>query len=156
MITRTEQPGVNLPVRIVRFAIVGSICFAIQLGIFHGLDRLVHLYWADLIAFILSAQLNFALSHFFTWGDRQHAERLTVRWIKFNASALLSVSAVNALAFWLFVAAGVWAWSAMLLANICSTICTFVLNHFLVFNAEQEPVPDAIPGEGCHADIAHL
>jgi putative flippase GtrA len=120
----------------------------------YGLKQSMHLYYADLIAFLLSAQVNFALSQVFTWGDRQHAEPLMARWTKFNASALISVSIVNAAVFWLLCETGVWVWLAMLIANVASTVWTFVVNHFVVFKAERKP-SHTVLGEEPHADIAH-
>ena len=154
MSTGAGEASLNITVRIIRFAMVGALCYLVQLGLMHGLEHSMHLYCADLIAFLASAQLNFILSQVFTWGDRQHGERLFTRWIKFNASALISVSIVNALVFWLLVETGVWIWLAMLIANVASTICTFLLNHFVVFKAEREQIPTVV-GEERHVDIAH-
>jgi putative flippase GtrA len=154
MSTGTGETSLSITVRIIRFAMVGASCYLVQLGLMHGLEHSMHLYCADLIAFLASAQLNFVLSQVFTWGDRQHAESLMIRWTKFNASALVSVSIVNALVFWLLVEIGLSVWLAMLIANAASTVCTFLLNHFVVFKAEREQIPTVL-GEERHADIAH-
>jgi putative flippase GtrA len=154
MSTRTGEAGLSIAMRLIRFAGVGTLCYLIQLGLMHGLEHVMHLYYADLVAFLLSAQVNFALSQVFTWGDRQHAEPLMTRWAKFNASALISVSLVNAAVFWLLCETGVWVWLAMLIANVASTVWTFVVNHFVVFKAERKPSPTVL-GEEPHADIAH-
>jgi putative flippase GtrA len=153
MSTDATKANLNLAMRIGRFAIVGTMCYFVQLMLAHAIDFAVPLYCAEAIAFLLSAQLNFTLSQIFTWGDRQHAERLMKRWVKFNANALVSVAIVNATIFWLLVQAGVWIWAAMLLANLVSTVWTFSMNHFVVFKAEQ--LPPIVPGEGRHANIAH-
>ena len=144
----TSLPLTN---RVVRFAIVGIACFLVQLGLLYLLDRVLHLYIAELFAFLLSAQLNFALSQVFTWGDRQHTEQLRMRWIKFNASALLSVTAINATSFWLLVQAGLPYWAAMLIANVASTMWTFVMNHFVVFKEEQRHPSPTLEGITMHA-----
>jgi putative flippase GtrA len=154
MSTRTGEVSLSITVRIIRFAAVGTLCYLVQLGLMQALRHSMHLYYADVIGFLLSAQLNFLLSQIFTWGDRQHAESLMVRWAKFNASALLSVVVVNAVAFWLLAEIGVWVWLAMLVANVASTIWTFLVNHFLVFKAERKRIPTVL-GEERHADIAH-
>ena len=133
---------------------VGTTCYIVQLMLAHAVDLAVPLYCAEVVAFLLSAQLNFTLSQIFTWGDRQHVERLMKRWVKFNANALVSVAIVNATIFWLLVEAGVWFWAAMLLANLASTLWTFSMNHFVVFKAEQPPYP-IVPGEGRHANTAY-
>jgi putative flippase GtrA len=133
--------------RMARFAIVGITCFLVQLGLLYLLGGLLHVVLADMVAFLFSAQLNFALSQAFTWRDRQHTEHLFVRWAKFNVSALLSVTAVNAAVFWLLVEAGLPSWLAMLIANIASTVWTFLVNHFVVFKEEQaatSPTPERV------------
>lgn len=54
-----------------RFAIVGSTCGLIQLGLLHVLvGAQVQENLANLAAFGMSAQVNFILSQFFTWRDR--------------------------------------------------------------------------------------
>lgn len=112
---------------------MGITCYLLQLGLIHVLSAAVHVYYADVIAFLLSAQLNFVLSQLFTWGDRQHAERLGTRWVKFNANALVSALAVNATAFFLLVQTGLPFWAAMLLSNVASALWTFLINHLVVF-----------------------
>ena len=102
---------------------------------------------------VASAQVNFTLSQVFTWGVRQRAESLIMRWTKFNASALASVIIVNALVFWLLVEIGLSVWLAMLVANVASTVWTFLLNHFVVFKAERKQIPTVL-GEERHVDIA--
>ena len=154
MSTVAGEASLSITMRIIRFAGVGTLCYLVQLGVMDGLKHSMHLYYADLIAFLLSAQLNFALSQIFTWGDRQHTESLISRWTKFNASALISVSIVNAAVFWLLCEAGMWVWLAMLIANVASTVWTFLMNHFVVFKAERRPSPTDL-GEEHHADIAH-
>jgi putative flippase GtrA len=155
MAAGTGEASLILPVRTVRFAAVGTLCYLVQLGLLLMLDHVMHLYYADVVAFLLSAQLNFVLSLLFTWADRQRAERPLVRWVKFNASALLSVAVVNVMVFYLLVHAGLWLWAAMLIANIASTVWTFVMNHFVVFKAEpqQQILDDS--GEDCHVNAAH-
>jgi putative flippase GtrA len=150
----SAEANLNLAMRIGRFAIVGTTCFVIQLMLAHALELAVHLYCAEVMAFLLSAQLNFILSQSFTWGDRRHAEPLTKRWVKFNANALVSVTIVNAVIFWLLVQFGVWFWAAMLLANLASTVWTFLINHLVVFKAERLPY-SIVSGEDHHANVTH-
>ncbi|EHB58539.1 glycosyl transferase family 2 [Mycolicibacterium rhodesiae JS60] len=150
--TETET-AMSLPMRITRFAIVGISCYLVQLAVLLLLDNVLHLYIADVLAFLISAQLNFVLSQSFTWGDRAHTDRLPMRWAKFNASALLSVTAANAGVFWLLTEAGLPLWLAMLAGNLASTVWTFLMNHFVVFKDEQRspsttleiPVMQALP-----------
>lgn len=57
--------------RLVRFGAVGCTCAALQLLILELLVRSgVELHAANVIAFILSTQVNFALSSVITWRDR--------------------------------------------------------------------------------------
>jgi putative flippase GtrA len=145
--TMTDSPtaGLSLLSRLMRFAIVGVSCFLVQLTLLLLLDDILHLYIADVLAFIISAQLNFALSQAFTWADRRQSERMLVQWLKFNASALVSVVAVNASVFWLLAEAGLPIWLAMLCANAASTMWTFLMNHLFVFKKEQPRTSTQIP-----------
>ncbi|WNG86273.1 glycosyltransferase [Mycobacterium sp. ITM-2016-00317] len=122
--------------RICRFGIVGGGCFVVQLGLLHLLDGFMHLYYADVVAFLASAQVNFVLSLLFTWGDRRHEELVRLRWLKFNANALVSVFLVNASVFYLLVHLGLPYWAAMLAANVASSVWTFLVNHLIVFKAQ--------------------
>ena len=119
--------------RIARFGFVGVTCFFVQLGLLNVLQSVWHIYVADVIAFLISAQVNFALSRWLTWGDRRHAQRLGWQWIKFNASAFVSATLFNAGVLWALVHLGLRIWLAMLLANLVTACCTFTLNHFVVF-----------------------
>ena len=78
--------------RVVRFLAVGGTCGVIQLIILHKLvvsDVEAHL--ANLAAFIVSMELNFVLSQFFTWRDRWSASlrpsKVLGRLLLFNLSA---------------------------------------------------------------------
>lgn len=76
--------------RLLRFATVGGLCGAIQVGLLlllagAGAGALT----ANVIAYLLSAQVNFVLSDRVIWGDRRL--RVTVaglarRWLGFHAS----------------------------------------------------------------------
>lgn len=127
--------------RIIRFGIVGVTCFLVQLGLLQVLDEYVHLYYADVLAFLLSAQLNFVLSQLFTWGDRRDDEPAALRWVKFNANALVSVTLVNATVFYVLVQVGLPFWAAMAVANLASSLWTFLVNHFLVFTSGKHEKP---------------
>jgi putative flippase GtrA len=129
--------------RIVRFALVGTLCLLLQYVLLTIFTDAIHLYFAETLGFMLSAQLNFLLSQTFTWGDRQQSSNLFVRWVKFNVSALISVLIVNASVFMVLVELGTWSWLAMLIANVASTAFTFVMNHFLVFSPERQTLAEA-------------
>jgi putative flippase GtrA len=132
-----RAPGPKLTIRVLRFAAVGVTCYLVQLGLLHLLQSILHLYVADVAAFLLSAQVNFALSLILTWADRRGSERVVWQWIKFNANALLSVTLANAGVFWLLVQMGLHFWLAMLLANVVSAGCTFTINHLFVFKSGE-------------------
>ena len=72
--------------RLVRFALVGGICALVQLALLalllvSGIQSFV----ANCAAYLLSAQLNFALSVLVIWGDRR-AGGLRRRWLTFHGS----------------------------------------------------------------------
>jgi putative flippase GtrA len=134
-------PALPLLPRLVRFAAVGASCYLIQLGLVHTLHGALSLYLADVVAFLISAQLNFALSQMFTWGDRREAESFGLRFVKFNANVLVSVIVVNGSVFWALVHVGFPFWSAMLAANVLSTAVTFVVNHYVVFRGVHDAQP---------------
>ncbi len=61
--------------RLIRFGAVGSTCAILQLlalGLLRQLGLELHV--ANVIAFILSTQVNFALSSAITWRDRRHPQ----------------------------------------------------------------------------------
>ena len=80
--------------RQLRFIAVGGTCFVVQLTVLWGL---IHLglagSFADAVAFLLSAQLNFVLSSLVTWRDRpaENAKSISTRWLAYNGTALLSL-----------------------------------------------------------------
>src|SRR5689334_103210 len=53
---------------------------------------------ANAVAFLLAAQVNFALSATFTWRDRQGASPLWRRWLVFHGS-IATMAVVNQLVF---------------------------------------------------------
>lgn len=95
---RRWRPGADLlshlrsdRARPLRFAVVGGLCGATQLALLalliaRGASPLP----ANVAAFLLSAQLNFALSTSFTWRDRRlaaaPARGLARRWLGFHGS----------------------------------------------------------------------
>ena len=125
----------EMVIRVARFVAVGVTCYFVQLGLLHVFRPWVYLYLADMVAFVVSAQLNFGLSLSLTWRDRRGAESTLRQWIKFNANALLAATVINAGIFWLLVHFGLQFWLAMLLANGATACCTFAVNHFFVFKA---------------------
>lgn len=82
-----------------RFAITGATAGATQLAL---LAVLTHYGWAGLTAnvaaFLVAAQINFALSSRFTWRDRREGRGLRRRWLTFHVS-ILGMACLNMLVF---------------------------------------------------------
>ncbi len=90
--------------RLSRAAFTGGVCGAVQLAL---LDLLIALHRdpaaANTLAFLASAQLNFAMSARFIWGDRQAEKtgglkRLAGQWAAFHGS-VLAAAGINFLVF---------------------------------------------------------
>jgi putative flippase GtrA len=86
-------------VRPLRFALTGGLAGLFQLAL---LALLMGRGWpelpANVIAFLLAAQVNFALSSLFTWRDRQATAPVWRRWLMFHAS-IAAMAVVNQLVF---------------------------------------------------------
>jgi putative flippase GtrA len=80
--TRAPRTGHT---RSLRFLCVGGLVTLVQLGLLLALARLaVPTLLANALALLLAAQLNFALSSAFTWGDRPpRSGGLAPRWLRF-------------------------------------------------------------------------
>jgi len=123
--------------RIARFLAVGGTCGVIQLSILHALvvsDVEAHL--ANLAAFIVSMELNFVLSQFFTWRDRWSASlrpsMILGRFLMFNVSAATTSGVLNQGAFALFNLFISYLPAAAI--GIClASITNFLLNDRVVF-----------------------
>jgi putative flippase GtrA len=127
--------------RIAVFAAVGAFCFAVQLAILTlivraGADRPV----ADAIGFALSAQLNFLLSARFTWRDRKAASRrdIGIRWLAYNATALLSLAVNTAVFTVAYQAAGTAA--AALLGVLAGTAVVYLTCNYIIFRVRRSAV----------------
>lgn len=85
--------------RALRFATTGLVAGLTQLGL---LAALTWAGWPDLaaniVAFLLAAQVNFALSSCFTWRDRRDGSSLPRRWLAFHG-AILGMALVNLAVF---------------------------------------------------------
>jgi putative flippase GtrA len=89
-------------VRLIRFAAVGGASGVVQLTLLALLTRAG---WspllANLLGFILSAQLNFTMSYLITWSDRVSLYarwQIVGRWARFHAS-IVGAAALNMLVF---------------------------------------------------------
>src|SRR2546423_15698806 len=81
--------------RPLRFALTGGLAGLLQLGL---LALLTGRGWptapANALAFLLAAQVNFALSSLFTWRDRRKTAPLWRRWLAFHG-AIAGMALVN-------------------------------------------------------------
>jgi putative flippase GtrA len=87
--------------RVLRFALVGAVCFAAQFTVLRLLTAVgVAQPLGNAIGFLLSAQLNYALSSGFTWGDRRGAVQRAAlaRLLSFNGATLIGL-AINTAVF---------------------------------------------------------
>lgn len=123
--------------RPVRFAITGGLAGLVQLALLklltdHGWQALV----ANAVAFLLAAQLNFALSSLFTWRDRRTRQSLGRRWLAFHGS-IAGMAVVNLAVF--SAARLVLPVLAASAAGICAAaIGNFFIGDRLVFRSHRD------------------
>jgi putative flippase GtrA len=122
--------------RVLRFALVGSTCGLIQLGLLHVLvEAEVQANLANLAAFAISAQVNFILSQFFTWRDRWAPSLgrpgLISRLFLFNGS-VATTGVVNQSVFGL-ANLFIWYLPAAALGIAVAAVTNFLLNDRIVF-----------------------
>ena len=125
-----------LSARLVKFALVGGSCAVVQLSILHGLVSAgVEEHLANLVAFIISMELNFALHQFVTWRDRWtptlHPAKLLGRLLLFNASAS-STGVINQGVFAIFNLF-IWYLPAAAIGIGVAAFTNFLLNDRLIF-----------------------
>jgi putative flippase GtrA len=128
--------------RPLRFAITGGFAGLLQLGLLAALARHGWEPWvANLTAFLLAAQVNFALSTVFTWRDRATTDGLYRRWLVFHGTissmAVLNIGvyaiARTALPYLPSAAAGI----------AVAALGNFLLGDRLVFRARRAAPGDA-------------
>ena len=137
-----------LLLRLVRFTLVGACCFAVQAGILLALRETgVPLTLANAVGFALSAQLNFVLSTYFTWGDRRipitGARTTAARWASFQATAGIAL-ACNTGVFALAVRL-VDPVAASAVGVVSGALLTFLVNHHLIFR-KRDTAARTAPG----------
>ncbi len=130
--------------RPLRFALTGGVAAVTQLALLALLTRHG---WPDLaangVAFLLAAQVNFALSVTFTWRDRCDGYPLGRRWLAFHG-AIAGMAVVNMLVF----AAGrtvAPALVASLLGIGVAAVGNFVVGDRLVFRGHAPAARRAAP-----------
>jgi putative flippase GtrA len=123
--------------RVVRFLTVGGVCGLIQLTILHTLVAAggVEVHIANLIAFVISMELNFVLHQLFTWRDRLsptlRRRRLLGRMAIFNISATTTLI-INQGTFALFNLF-IWYLPAAAIGICVAAVANFMLNDRVVF-----------------------
>ena len=112
--------------RPLRFALTGGFAGLLQLGLLavltgHGWPAAL----ANAVAFLLAAQVNFALSSLFTWRDRRRTAPLWRRWLAFHG-AIAAMALVNQSVF-------LAAWTALpaLVASAAGIAVAAVGNYLL-------------------------
>lgn len=145
--TKVEQNRLRLgrrvlSARLVKFALVGGSCGLVQLAILHtlvtsGFEE--HL--SNLVAFIVSMELNFVLHQFVTWRDRWspslHPAKLLGRLLLFNASAS-STGVINQGVFAIFNLF-IWYLPAAAIGIGVAAFTNFLLNDRLIFRLWTPP-----------------
>ena len=136
-----QQQGAALPslapiftdrMRPLRFVGAGLLAGAVQLSL---LALLLHWNWpavpANLVAFVVSTEINFLCNAFFTWHDRRgngsRGRFWLVRWGRFH-SAIAGTAVLNQGLFLLLHL--VWGWQP-LIASACASSLISVINYFL-------------------------
>ena len=130
----------RIHIRLLRFICVGLLCLGVQYAVVDLLRSHADMraFYTDVVAFLISAQLNFVLSSQFSWRDAQrvHGSALVHRWTKF-LSAVILAALVNA-GVYATVLPMVNKWKtdtiiALVCAGMVSMCITFMLNHYYVF-----------------------
>jgi putative flippase GtrA len=131
-----------------RFAVVGLAMTVLHLSVFRLMASRSVAEVANVVAFLVVTQINFSLSHYWTWSSRRVAAEETVRAVLrralvFNGSAALAFS-VNAAVFSLaYRGVGTSSMVSALVATVASAAASFLLSSRVAFRLR--PLPDAEP-----------
>jgi putative flippase GtrA len=132
--------------RIAVFAVVGAVCFGVQLAL---LTLMMHLGAyrpvANAVAFAISAQLNFLLSSRVTWRDRPVAGRrgTGARWLAYNGTALVSLGCNTAIFTFSYRSIGTT--PAAALGVLTGTCVVYLTCNLLVFRGTRAAPAPAAP-----------
>jgi len=142
--------------RPLRFGFVGGTCAALQLGILFGLVHLgLEQHAANILAFLVSTQVNFALSSIVTWHDRRAtaATRSTVatRLASYNAMALATLL-VNQAVFSLAATVAHYL-VASALGIVTAAVINYLVSGRVIFarGRARRPVEAVQPTQGARA-----
>jgi putative flippase GtrA len=94
---------------------------------------------AYLIQAVVSVQLSFLLSRYWTWEDRRGRTRAAAlrEWRRFHASRIVTMPANQAL-FSLLILSSASVWMANAICIALTTVVNWVVGHHLVFGAGDE------------------
>lgn len=140
---------------LVRFGVVGTICFGIQYLIVLVARDLVPIALANLLGFIISAQINFALSYTYTWShsDRKTGWRLVQKWASFQG-IVLGAGAANTTLLWCLHAVLEWnLLVSLIIATAITTTGTFLANHFGLMRPTVHGLEELIKNDSLPASL---
>lgn len=94
---------------------------------------------AYLIQAVVSVELSFVLSRYWTWADRRGRTwpAISREWRRFHASRIVSIPANQGL-FSLLIVGGASVWGANAVCVALTTAVNWLVGHHLVFGAEDE------------------
>jgi len=128
-----------------RFAFVGLVVTALHLAMFSLLSQVTVAELANVVAFVLATQVNFAVSYYWTWSSRrlpgqEKVRAIVHRALVFNGTAALGFGLNAAVFSMAYRVVGVPSLASALIATVGSAAASFVLSSRLVFR--RPPVPD--------------
>jgi putative flippase GtrA len=110
--------------RILRYAVVGGICFVIDLGCLLVLVERMPLVAANTIAFVVANIVNFALGHVWVFGQRLGGPGLGRRYVAVLAISVVGLALNDALVWAGVVVAG----ASVIIAKVVATIVVMFWN----------------------------
>jgi putative flippase GtrA len=112
---------------------VMAVGFAV-LGVLTHVGVSPHVAYA--IQAVISVELSFVLSRYWTWRDRRGRSRAAVarEWRRFHASRIVTIPANQAL-FSLLIVAGASVWSSNAICIALTTLVNWLVGHHVVFGA---------------------
>lgn len=134
---------------VARFAVVGLAVTGLHLALFALLSRWTVAELANVVAFVVATQVNFAVSYYWTWSSRRLVGEETLRSVLrraavFNGSAALGFG-VNAAVFSMaYRVVGMPSMASALVATVVSAAASFVLSSRVVFTAPAQTT-DVVP-----------
>jgi putative flippase GtrA len=122
---------------VLRFAAVGGIASALQVALLalltrYGWDALL----ANVVAFVIAAQVNFALSATVTWRDRARGAPLGHRWALFHGS-IAGTAVLNQVVF-ILARLALPALLASAAGSAAAAIGNYLLGDRLVFRGQAQ------------------